>query len=391
MVFVRGDSYTHAPHPSDVPEPAGLEGTNTDRATLTNISLLPMLGGTYRLGDFAFGVAFYIPFGGGAVWDEDERFAGDPEYPGAAGGSQRWHALDGTLQVFYWTAAVAYEIPETGLSLGATASLIRSEIVSLNARTAMGNNDLNDEGRSLIDVGSWDGGFGVGAMLEAIAEVLWLGASYTSSPGVVGGQRLEGTLKNNFGSIDELDVDFHQHLPDIVRLGARYRPTKSLELRLHGDWTRWSLFENQCVALAGDPCEVDASGAALSTPVPIQNMRRSWNDGFGVRLGVSVWPEPRWEIFTGLGYDSNAIPDETLEPSFLDFDDFAAAAGARVQVIERHLALELAYTQFFNLPRDNAGKSTLATAADSYNRVPDAGGHYTEWAGLVNAGVHVGF
>ena len=391
MVFVRGDSYIHEPHPTDVPEPAGLRGANTDPATLTNVSVVPMLGGTYGIGGLALGVAFYVPFGGGSVWDKNDRLAGNPSYPGASGGSQRWHALDGTFQVFYWTAAVAYEIPGTGLTLGASASLIRSEIQSLNARTAIGTNDLDDEGRSLIDVASWGGGFGAGATLEAIDGVLWIGASYTSSPDVAGGQRLSGTLENNFGSIDELGVELHQHLPDIVRLGVRYRPTPTTELRLHGDWTRWSLFENQCVALASEPCDVDARGHALSDPAPLQNMRRSWNDGFGLRLGVSVWPDPRWELFTGLGYDSNAIPDETLEPSFLDFDDFATALSARYEVVPDRLAVEIAYTQFYNLPRDNAGKSELATTPDDYSRVPDPGGHYGEWAGLVNTDVELRF
>jgi long-chain fatty acid transport protein len=390
-VFLRRTTYVHTPHPTDVPEPAGLEGANTDRATLVNVNFIPMLGASHKIGGFAFGGAFYVPFGGGTMWQENERFAGNVDFPGAVGGAQRWHALDGELQLYYWTLAVAYEIPDTGLSLGASGSLIHSAILSNQARTAMGDNNMNNEGRSLVDMAAWAGGFGVGAMFEALEDMLWFGASYTSRPNVAGGHRLSGTLKNNFGTINEFEGELHQDIPDIIRLGVRFRPTPKAELRLHGDWTRWSAFESQCVSLKDEPCEVDEDGRALSDPEPLQNMPRNWHDAVGVRLSASYWITHRWEYIAGLGYDGNAIPDETLEPSLTDFHDFYAAVGAGYELIEQHLNVQLIYTHFFNIPRDTSGESELALAADSFSRVPDSGGHYAEVAGLVNLTVEAAF
>ncbi len=391
MLVVRAASYDHGPHPTDVPEPVGLAGANTDTATLVNVSVVPTFGATHPIGDFTLGGGFFVPFGGGTSWDQNDRFAGNAQYPGAVGGAQRWHALDGSMQLLYWTLAVAYEIPDIGLSLGVSGSLIRSEITSNQARTAMGDNNLATEGRSLVDVGTWAGGFGAGAVFEAVASQLWLGASYTSRPNVAGGHRLSGTLKNNFGSIDEFDAELHQDMPDIIRFGIRYQPVPRLELRLHGDWTRWSAFDNQCVALAGEPCEPDAAARGPDEPAPLQNIRRDWHDAIGLRVGASFWITPRWEYFAGLGYDGNAIPDQTLEPSLMDFEDFGAAVGARYEVIEDQLHATLCYTHFVNLPRDTAGRSETATATESFNLAPDAGGHYTESVGLLNVSVEVSF
>ncbi|MBW2455988.1 MAG: outer membrane protein transport protein [Deltaproteobacteria bacterium] len=391
MVMVRDGSYSHAPHATDVAEPAGLEGANTDRASLMNVAVVPTLGATHALGDFTLGVGFFVPFGGGTSWSENERFAGNPSYPGAVGGAQRWHTLDGRMQLLYWTLAAAYEIPDIGLSLGVSGSLILSEIASNQARTAVADNNLETEGRSLIDVATLAGGFAAGAVFEALESQLWLGGSYTSRPNVAGGHRLTGTLKNNFGSIDEFDAELHQDIPDVIRFGVRYRPVPHLEVRLHGDWTRWSAFEDQCVALSGNPCEPAGAARPPDEPAPLQNIRRDWHDAVGVRIGVSYWITPRWETFTGFGYDGNAIPDETLEPSLVDFEDFGFAAGLRVEIIEEHLHGTLCYTHFVNVPRDNADRSETALATESFNLAPDAGGHYTETMGLINASVEVGF
>jgi long-chain fatty acid transport protein len=103
-----------------------------------------------------------------------------------------------------------------------------------------------------------------------------------------------GTLTNNFGGqISEDDVELHQDLPDVYRLGIRGRPAKDIELRLFGDFTRWSQMERQCAVL--------------------QNQPRNWNDTFGVRAGASLWTNKATELLAGAGYSSNAVPDETLE------------------------------------------------------------------------------
>jgi long-chain fatty acid transport protein len=194
---------------------------------------------------------------------------------------------------------------------------------------------------------------------------------------------LKGDLHNNFaGSVETTPIDLHQDLPDVIRVGMRYRPERDLELRLFGDLTRWSAFEDQCIARRDEPCELNADGSSAPGSGVVQNVRRDWNDAFGIRAGLSSWVEPALEVFTGAGYDSNAVPDETLETSLMDFDDVSLAVGARYELASR-LFVAASYTQFYNFPRDTRGKSEHAQLAAPSNG-PDSGGRYTDWAGLVN-------
>lgn len=403
-IAFRGASYTHTALPScigaapgsrcDVPEPAGAEGANTDEATLFNVVAAPMIGVSAKIGDsFALGGGFYVPLGGASVWDRNERFEGNTQYPGVVDGAQRWYAIEGTLRSLYFTLAAAYKIPDTGLSLGVSGNLIRSSIHTIRARIADGSNDVESEGRSLVDVGNWAAGFGAGAMFEAMPKKLWFGLSYQSRPNVAGGMKLDGTLTNYFGGDNApVNIDVSQDLPDIVRLGVRYKAAPDIELRAFGDWTRWSAMDNQCLQVEGKDCAVDDKGIAEDPAnIPLQNLPRDWHDAFGVRIGGSYWVDPSVEVFTGLGYDSNAVPDRTLEPALTDFHDISAALGARAKLAD-FLHGALSYTHFFYIPRDSSGASEQSTYVGAdYSRGPDAGGKYTQWVGVVNVNLEANF
>ncbi len=242
-----------------------------------------------------------------------------------------------------------------------------------------GQPDTTREGRAKLDVSGTTASFGAGAMVEAVPRRLWLAASYQSQPNM-GPMTLGGTL-NITGSSGGLNakVNFTQALPDTIRLGARWRPEDYIELRLFGDYTRWSVNKTQCAAVQGYACAVypdgsDASGGTLA------NYRRNWNDTFGIRAGTSVWVVPDVEVFTGTGFETGATPDSTLEPGLADADNFEFAGGARV-LVGGWIYVAASYTQLLFLDRDNTGKSTLADA-----QVPtlqqDGGGYYTQWIGF---------
>src|SRR5262249_48660331 len=156
------------------------------------------------------------------------------------------------------------------------------------------------------------------------------------------------------------------------------RPRDDMELRLFGDWTRWSAFTDQCIRAKGTPCELNADGSAPSSSTVIQDLPRHWNDGFGVRAGFSDWIRPDVELFAGIGFDSNAVPAKTLDPALMDFNKFTAALGARIQFI-KNLAGELSYTHFFFLSRHTAGESELHRGFKPPSNGPDAGGDYSSW------------
>ncbi|AGP40818.1 hypothetical protein BE04_17510 [Sorangium cellulosum] len=385
---LRAASYTHTQAPSDdVTAP----GANTGAASLLNLAASPMLGASAKLGDLALGAGVYVPFGGAASWNTNSAFEGHGELAGPVDGVQRWHSIESELQAMYFTLAAAYRIPALRLSLGVSGNLIRAQVNTVRARNASGDNLLATEGRSLLEVSGLHGSFGVGALVEAVPEQLWIGASYQSRPNVTGGETLEGTLTNRFNGVSSppTDVELHQDLPDIVRLGARFAPAERLELRIFGDWTRWSTMENQCLTAVGAACEIRSDGSAADPAGVVQNIARRWSDTFGVRAGISYWPRPSSEVFGGVGYDSNAVPDDTLDPSATDFHDVSFSVGGRFQVAER-LHLAASYTHLFYVGRDTTGKSITAGLAGS-SRAPDSGGIYTQNIGVLNLNVDVAF
>ncbi|HEY2730932.1 MAG TPA: outer membrane protein transport protein [Polyangia bacterium] len=387
---LRHATWEHAPAPTDMPEPAGAEGATFGKAQLFNVFGGPMFGATARLGRLALGAAFMVPFGGRAHWSTNDKFKNDPTFPLAVDGVQRWNAIDGALTFLYFTVGAAYRFNRW--SIGVTGNLIRSSITSTQAKSPVGfgDPDVTREGRAAIDVSGFQGSFGAGVMVEAIERRLWLGAGYQAQP-ALGAMTLDGTLRTTYaGGATVFNVGFHQALPDSLRVGARFRASPRLEVRLSGELTRWSVMQSQCVGFVGEPCLVDTTGAdATPQGTTIQNLRRKWKDTYGVRLGASDWVRPAVELFAGLGFETAAVPDATMDPGLADANNLAGAVGARVQVTPT-LFVAASYTQIQYFDRDNTGASQLANALPP-TRLPDGGGKYTQWIGLFNVNLQKQF
>jgi long-chain fatty acid transport protein len=386
---LRSLRWVHPPASSEPPEPPGAEGANSGKAELFNVFGAPALGASARFGNWAFGAGLFAPFGGRATWSRNPSFVGSTTYPLAADGVQRWHSIRGALTFLYASAGAAYRIGP--LSLGASGNLVSASVHSLRAYNPSGTTlpDVDQEGRTELDFDHIVGSFGVGALFEAIEARLWLGASYQAQPSL-GAMKLPGTLVVTYGGVQRTDeVELTQALPDIVRLGARYRPSPETELRLFGDVTRWSLMRTQCVALAGYPCVVTPSGADPGGGGIFANVRRYWNDTFSLRAGASRWFRPELELFLGAGFETAATPDETLDPELPDSATVQGALGARWQFLTGFF-LAGSYTHLYYLPRDNIGKSEKSDA-DIPTRRPDGGGEYKQWVGVFNANVEMVF
>ncbi|MEO7668824.1 MAG: outer membrane protein transport protein, partial [Polyangia bacterium] len=261
---------------------------------------------------------------------------------------------------------------------------IRSTVTSTQAKSPVGTGDpdVTREGRAVLDVSGYQASFGVGLMAEVIEDQLWLGIGYQAQPGL-GPMALKGTLRTTYADGATLfPVEFHQALPDSIRVGGHYRPNARLELRLSAELTRWSVMASQCVGFEGQPCQVDSTGAdATPQGSTIQNLRRRWKDSYGVRAGASTWVSPRVELFGGAGFETAATPKETLDPGLADANNVAGAGGARVQIGGTFVSATYTHIQYFD--RDNTGQSTLADALTPTKR-PDGGGKYTQWVGLFN-------
>lgn len=387
-------------------------GANDGKATLFNAILAPFVGVQSDLGtDFmAVGAALYFPFGGSAVWDKNPAYDGNQEFPGAVDGQQRWYSIDGSIRSMYVSTGVAFNIKKIGLSLGLTGSAIRSNVTTIRARNADGTDDVINadgslkEGRSYIDVNGWQGGFGLGAIYNFLnKDKFFIGFSYQSQPNVVGGMTLTGDLNNTLalGEPSTSQVELTQTMPDILRLGLRYKPNDKYELRLFADYTRWSVFDRQCVldtSVDDRNCDFDNIDNALdepeefggnANPAVAQHLPRFWKDGGGVRFGASYWFMPQLEGFLGLGYDSTAVPLETMDPALFDMHKMSFSAGARWQIV-RNFALALTSTQLFFFTADTEGDNAL-NKFQSPTRQPSAEGTYRQFFQLFNIYMDISF
>jgi len=384
---LRRATWEHAQSAHDVPEPKGAEGANYGKATLLNAFGAPAFGATTKLEKLALGVGLFAPFGGRASWDRNDSFVGSA-YPLAVDGVQRWHGYEGALSFVYLTAGAAYQLGP--LSVGVSGNLVFSNVQSKQAKNVvLGDNDIDREARSALDVSGRHGSFGVGLLWQAIDGKLWIGASYQSAPGI-GEMKLTGSLTNSSAAGAAVDpVDFTQKMPDVYRFGARFRPRSDVELRLFGDFTRWSRMVQQCIALADRGCGVKQDGSPAPETGTVINLYRGWRDTISFRVGASRWISKELELFGGLGFETSAIPDETLDPNLPDAHTIAASAGGRFEILSR-LWLSVGYTHLQYLSRDNTGKSILddPTVHPTTRRV-DGGGKYTAWIGVLNLNVEM--
>src|SRR5262249_26714755 len=122
----RRGTWDHAQAASEMPDPPGAEGADTGRARFSNLFGAPALAAATRLGRLAAGGAFYVPFGGRLAWDQNQRFAGDPSFPQAVDGVQRWTLTRGALTYLYFTVGAAVRVGR--LAVGLTGNLVHSSI-----------------------------------------------------------------------------------------------------------------------------------------------------------------------------------------------------------------------------------------------------------------------
>lgn len=360
--------------------PDGAQDANAGTARLSNQIFAPFAGVTSDFGTkfFSAGASVYFPFGGQSTWKPNEKYRGSQMYPGAVDGVQRWHTIDGKLRSMYITAAFAFNFAKIGLSIGASASAIKSEIDTIRARNTDGSDDLVDstglkEGRSWLKASGWQGGFGIGAVWQW-RDKLWIGASYTSRPNVTGNMTLKGDLYNALGTsqVSNTPIELTQRYPDVIRLGIRARPVPKLELRVFGDFTNWKVMDKQCVLIAtvdDRSCNFAGADTALSKPEDFggegdgtkgvtQHLPRFWKAAGGVRVGASYWVVDPVELFAGVGFDATAVPLATLDPTLYDANKMSFSLGGRFQV-HRHLAIGLTLTDILYFKADNRGKGVI--------------------------------
>ena len=354
--------------------PNDIIGANSGTATLRNFAGSPFIALASDFGVPKLTVAFglYVPFGGGASWDENDSITPDQSarYPGAVDGQQRWWSIDSTLKAIYITLAASYKVSDQ-LHIGISVNRVSTSIDTIRARTvpAPETDDVVGpvglvEGRSYLSASATDYSVGFGLVYKP-TQALRFGYSYQTQPGF-GEMRLKGELKitDHIAQRDPADSALLMSLPDIHRLGMQYGQKRKWQMRLFADYVRWSLFDRQCLINNPDG-ECDDESTTL-------NIERNWQDAFGVRLGGSYWVSDPVELYMGLGYDANAATDRGVDPSLFDMDKFSVALGARLSLLKNAMRLGLTFTQVIYMTRDIDVVKT--EAGKPYNGYPGSSG-----------------
>jgi long-subunit fatty acid transport protein len=121
--------------------------------------------------------------------------------------------------------------------------------------------------------------------------------------------------------------------------------------------------------------------------VVLQNIIHDWRDSFELRAGTSIWTSKSFEFFSGVGYTSSAVPDDTFDPALPDFAFASFSLGGR-QRLGKHFAVALSYNHLVSVPRDVKNKLNEYKPP---TRAPSASGNYSQQIGFFNANLDVKF
>ncbi len=369
---------------------------NSGEASLANALVSPFLGVATDLGidGFALGLGVYAPFGGQTSWDKNEAFADNDTYPGALDGPARWSSIEGEQRSVYASLGAAWRTKSGKFGIGAGVNAISSSLSLVRARNIDGTDDLLDsgavkEGRSLLELSDLTFSASIGVMFKP-THCSRIGVSYQAQPGF-GEMTLDGTLTNKFGAAvpSTLDVQMRQQLPDVIRVAGTWRAATKITLHAALDYQRWSVFKEQCLVQRGvgaAKCAFLPTGAldtANGGANVLVNIQRDWNDTFSARVGGTYDVNDKLELNGGVLFDSNAVPDETLEPALIDTNKVIGQLGGHYDLSSKlHLSSTLGYVAYFS-------RSTTPRAVDpaTPNRNPDMAGDYKSMVAYLLFGV----
>lgn len=368
-----------APSNPDLKNDPSYVKANSGKASLLNFITAPFVAVSSDFGTDSFhaGYAFYAPFGGQAKWSQNNAFKGTGAYEAALDGPQRWHNISGVIRALYNTVGFAYTIKPIRLTIGVSGSLIIHQVETVRSRNSDGTDDVLTstgalkEGRSWVKASGLNAGASVGLYYEPLEDrSLRFGVSYTSQPGF-GETRMKGKLGLQTGGAkgrtDDVDVDFIQSYPDLVRFGVAHRASKVIDWRADFLYERWSVFKNQCIVQPGNTCKINPDGSAVegADNNVILHIPRDYHDSFGVRGSISYIPYEELEVFWAASYGAPAVPKSTVDVSTIDGHVIGWSFGAMVKPSQR-IGVGMSYNHAYMMQVDTGG----ANAANPYKKAP---------------------
>lgn len=274
--------------------PVDATGTRGADQTATAFSPLPSLG--IVLHPRSDGVPSRLAFGAG-IWNS---FGGAISFPKMADPNAA--AINSSTDlVIELAAGAAYEVDDV-LSIGGAV------------RMGLGMFGVNASNRPIASADLSSVGVGVGATLGVMVRPtpkLQLGLTWRSGMNV--STQGSGTAEFTTGMPTTVNVQQVQHWPQQAALGASVWAASKLRLAAEFDWTQWSRFDALVIEFPDQPNNN-------------QTFDLSWHDSIAVRGGAEV-VFPGGAVRAGAYYDTNAVPNRTIERQYLDSNKIGVSGG----------------------------------------------------------------
>jgi long-chain fatty acid transport protein len=352
-------------------------GASTDGYTgSTNESVhqsfvIPGVFYTSNLGDWAYGVGIYAPFGLGVEWKDPETWVG------------RQVSYDVDIATLYVTPAVSYRLHETlALAIGADVAWQTIDLNRMTLHPTLGTNALDTEieGTSKLNITP-----AAGLMFRPVAA-LSFGVMYhhkktleyrdgdatiknlytTANPGYPWAATL---LDGIGGSNQKLDADLK--LPWILSFGLSYRFTP--RVRAEFDAVRWGWSEFDALVLN---FQTEALRQAITF-----DYKDVWQWRFGLEVGLT-------EQLTALGgyvRDNTPQPIESISPLLPDADRNDYSLG--LQYAHEEWLFTLSYMAVIAEKRSNIVDGRPAFYDEIEKRDTYPAGEYSSVANIVGIGI----
>ena len=271
------------------------DGTHGPAQESTPIIPLPALGVAGRFSSegvasrFTLGIGVWNTFGGKVSYERTERAALDA-------------VQDAVVEI---VPGFAYHVDER-FAIGA-ALRVGVGLFSVDATQMPLDSSLSAYGLGLS--------YSAGAVFRPIAPLriglTWRGPLTIRTSGT-------GTVEFPTGT-EDVDVEHTQRWPQQLSLGVGLVPRPDVRLAAQVDWSGWSRVDVIAVEFPDNP--------NLDQRYPVD-----WNDNISLRAGGEVSVHPAVALRAGAYFDSNAVPDRTIERQYLDDQKFGVATGATLRL-----------------------------------------------------------
>ncbi len=334
-----------------------------------------LVGGRPSDGPVFLGAGIYMPFTGGASYDNER-------------GPQRYFVQKGRNFGIYMGPTAAAEVV-SNLYFGASFNAVYVKLESKQSTDLGGlvNGLLPPgaavapyehpllEGPTTVDADGWGYGFTAGLYWTPLDGRLAIGVAYISAVtadvnGTIDVATSE-TFRRTFPGVHlqpsgKLHTDFD--LPRAVDVGVSGYPTDALELGLDFQWQQTSK-QSRLVVQVYDANLDLLNGDQLGEKGLVDDVQLTLKGAYAVRNDMRVGGRVEWDPAT--------VPDETMNPVNLSFDRLELAAGVE-WAVRGDMVLTLDYGHSFLGTREIDNSLFVPYApADSGLAKPSADGRYT--------------